>query len=250
MADFFLIGGKPTAFFFNGGKATQAFLAGASLLTATFPITCEIQNGTYTGPGVIQEKETVEITIVPTAPYELAQILSVTGAEYTFDSATNTLTLSNPTEDVVVSARCKTKVWDGVTYAGTKWKFKPSASVASYNIPWSSFPYSSTNVAVSGTLYDTDGVTPLSGAYADGNYSRYSWNVTPYIGSPYTAYGGTWRIGYRSINNVLNIMGVQNYGSFSYTQLQNLYFKFSDNQGSLPAVYANTLKALATIVDW
>ncbi len=214
-----------------------------------YNLTVSVTNGSADiVTGYVAQGGSKTITLSANANCTLPSSVTVSNASYTYDNATGTIVVSNPTGDVTVSARCRTATWDGVTYAGTKWKFK--SSVSSSSIPWRNFPYPGTGVAVSGTFYDTDGVTPLSGASASGWYQQYWWTERPLVGSSYTAYGGTWILGVQKINGTTYSLEVRNEGSFWNGRLPNLYFKFADNQGSLPAVYANTLKALATIVDW
>lgn len=61
-------------------------------------------NGTYSGDTTITDTATV--TITANSGYTLPDTVTVTGASQTWNKETGTLTLSNPTEAVTVSAVC------------------------------------------------------------------------------------------------------------------------------------------------
>lgn len=213
-----------------------------------YNLTVSVTNGSADiTTGYVAQGGSRTITLSANENCTLPSSVTVSNASYTYDNATGTIVVSNPTGDVTVSARCRTATWDGVTYAGTKWKFK--SGLSSYALPWSSYPTSTQYPSVAGTFYDTDGVTLLQGASVSARYFRRSWNSTNSLGWSVTVYGGTWQLGIRTVNGVMSYLTFEYNGSL-YNSLQNLYFKFSDNQGTMPALFTDGLKALATIVDW
>lgn len=70
----------------------------------TYDITATITNGTSDAPATIVENGSVDITITPSIGYKLPTNVSVTGATYTYSAGV--ISLSNPTDDVVISATC------------------------------------------------------------------------------------------------------------------------------------------------
>ena len=72
----------------------------------TYNITTTVTNGTYSGDTTITN--TATITITADSGYNLPDTVTVTGASYTWNKETGTLTLTNPTGAVTVSAVCET----------------------------------------------------------------------------------------------------------------------------------------------
>lgn len=70
----------------------------------TYNITTTVTNGTYSGDTTITDTATVIITA--DSGYTLPDTVTVTGASQTWNKETGTLTLSNPTGAVTVSAVC------------------------------------------------------------------------------------------------------------------------------------------------
>lgn len=319
MAEFFITGGKPKAFFFNGGKANQVYLAGAALLSAGFSITCEVEHGTCTGPATIVQGGTATLTIAPTSPYVLPSAIMVIGADYTYsdttgeivlsnptgnvsvlvvcavaynmtvsvtngsadittgyvaqggsrtitlsananctlpssvtvsnasytyDNTTGTIVVSNPTGDVTVSARCRTATWDGVTYVGTKWKFKDITPNSSSPVNASDQYYGVGAFTVYATLLSSDGETVISTSYTNNgnNDSNRTYHSHGQLGSYYT-----YSYWYRLFGKMFSSGGIN--------ELKGLYLLFEDRTpiltGSVGVTKFTTwLKGAATIVDW
>lgn len=74
----------------------------------TYNITTAVTNGTYSGDTTITDTATV--TITADSGYKLPDTVTVTGASQTWNKETGTLTLSNPTGAVTVSAACEAAV--------------------------------------------------------------------------------------------------------------------------------------------
>ena len=85
---------------------TRAVSAGVVAVAKSYAITATVTNGTATGANVIHTGETVALTIAADSGYNLPDTITVTGASQTWNKETGTLTLSNPTGAVTVSAVC------------------------------------------------------------------------------------------------------------------------------------------------
>lgn len=85
---------------------TGAAAAGVVAVAKSYAITATVTNGTATGANVIHTGETVALTIAADEGYKLPDTVTVTGASQTWNKETGTLTLSNPTGAVTVSAVC------------------------------------------------------------------------------------------------------------------------------------------------
>lgn len=85
---------------------TGAVAAGVVAVAKSYAITATVTNGTATGANVIHTGETVAVTIAANTGYNLPDTVAVTGASQTWNKETGTLTLSNPTGAVTVSAVC------------------------------------------------------------------------------------------------------------------------------------------------
>ena len=72
----------------------------------SYAITATVTNGTATGANVIHTGETVALTIAANTGYNLPDTVTVDGASQTWNKETGTLTLSNPTGNVTISAAC------------------------------------------------------------------------------------------------------------------------------------------------
>lgn len=89
---------------------TGAVAAGVVAVAKSYAITATVTNGTATGANVIHTGETVALTIAANEGYNLPDTVTVTGASQTWNKETGTLTLSNPTGAVTVSAVCAAAV--------------------------------------------------------------------------------------------------------------------------------------------
>mgnify|MGYP006972331511 CR=1 FL=1 len=85
---------------------TGTVAAGVVAVAKSYAITATVTNGTATGANVIHTGETVALTIAADEGYSLPDTVNVTGASQTWNKDTGTLTLSNPTGPVTVSAVC------------------------------------------------------------------------------------------------------------------------------------------------
>lgn len=75
-------------------------------ISKTYTISNDIDNGTYSGDTSIETKETKTITITPNSGYILPDSITVYNADYTWDSSTGKLVLSNPTGSVSIYVTC------------------------------------------------------------------------------------------------------------------------------------------------
>lgn len=89
---------------------TGAVAAGVVAVAKSYAITATVTNGTATGANVIHTGETVAMTIAADSGYKLPDTVTVTGASQTWNKDTGTLTLTNPTGAVTVSAVCAAAV--------------------------------------------------------------------------------------------------------------------------------------------
>lgn len=85
---------------------TGAVAASVVAVAKSYAITATVTNGTATGANVIHTGETVALTIAADEGYNLPDTVTVTGASQTWNKETGTLTLTNPTGAVTVSAVC------------------------------------------------------------------------------------------------------------------------------------------------
>lgn len=109
---------------------TGAVAAGVVAVAKSYAITATVTNGTATGANVIHTGETVALTIAANEWYNLPDAVTVAGASQSWNKETGTLTLSNPTGAVTVSAVCvaATKTLEAGTY---KWVDSPSVNTIS-----------------------------------------------------------------------------------------------------------------------
>lgn len=165
---------------------TGAVAAGVVAVAKSYAITATVTNGTATGANVIHTGETVALTIAADEGYKLPDTVTVTGSSHSWNKETGTLTLSNPTGAVTVSAVC---VAAGYTLeAGTyRWADKPNTSYfpntdVYYNIPLS--------FASSGINFNS---IKLSG-YTGGEFYgvEYLPNKTGYDYTGYSTSFGSW----------------------------------------------------------
>lgn len=74
-----------------------------------YTITATITNGTATGDDHILFDDAT-VTITANATYVLPSAITVTGATYDYNSTTGVITLSDPTENVTITAECTAEV--------------------------------------------------------------------------------------------------------------------------------------------
>ena len=73
----------------------------------TRTITVNITNGAYSGDSTITEGTTAQIVLTANTGYKLPNSISVTAADYTYNKNTGVIVLSNPNEDITISAVCQ-----------------------------------------------------------------------------------------------------------------------------------------------
>lgn len=107
--------GRSIAYNYNNGNPRYANYTISNTYTAVrifaiipeieeYSITSTITNGTASGDSTILENGSASVTIAPNDGYKLPSTISVTGAEYSYDSNTGVVTLSAPTGNVTISA--------------------------------------------------------------------------------------------------------------------------------------------------
>lgn len=134
-----------------------------------FSITVEVTNGTYAGDTTITNNAT--ITITADSGYKLPDTVTVTGASQTWNKETGTLTLTNPTGAVTVSAVCAAAVKYYVI-ASTPYVYY--ATINGVNLDFSDYPDNKIplkNGDVVKFVRDTDSFT-INGTAYKGEYSN------------------------------------------------------------------------------
>lgn len=71
-----------------------------------FSITSSVSNGSATGDSQIIENGTASVTLSAASGYALPSSISVSGASFEYNSTTGIVSLSNPTDDVVITCVC------------------------------------------------------------------------------------------------------------------------------------------------
>lgn len=156
---------------------TGTVAAGVVAVAKSYAITATVTNGTATGANVIHTGETVALTIAANTGYNLPDTVTVNGASQSWNKETGTLTLSNPTGAVTVSAVCAAAGYmlENGTY---KWVdslgnssigFNFGLSFVSNNVQYSSIKISfkSSGVADLMSYYKDNGSTTLAFDRAD-----------------------------------------------------------------------------------
>ena len=110
---------------------TGTVAAGVVAVAKSYAITATVTNGMATGANVIHTGETVALTITAADGYNLPDTVTVTGATQSWNKETGTLTLSNPTGTVTVSAVCVAATY--TLEAGT-YKWVDSPNLAYFNL--------------------------------------------------------------------------------------------------------------------
>ena len=75
-----------------------------------YVVSATIVNGTITARGLLFGNETVKLTITPNEGYSLPETVIVTGATFEYDAETGIITLSDPTNNITISAECEQSV--------------------------------------------------------------------------------------------------------------------------------------------
>ena len=90
----------------NISSVTGNIVVSESQVTV-YTITTNVSNGSSTGATSIVDGGTATVTIVPSLSATLPSTVTVTGASYTYDSTTGVISLSNPTNNITVTAVCE-----------------------------------------------------------------------------------------------------------------------------------------------
>ena len=72
-----------------------------------YNITVSVTNGTYQGHSTIRPNATATVTISANSGYILPSSITVTNAQYTYNSTSGIVSLSNPTGNVAINAVCE-----------------------------------------------------------------------------------------------------------------------------------------------
>ena len=188
-----------------------------------YDITTTVTNGTYSGDTTITDTATV--TITANSGYTLPDTVTVTGASQSWNKETGTLTLTNPTGAVTVSAVCVAAVTypvkgdlitlDNKTYRVLRTEGSVAEVLAMYNSTTSqkfgssnnTYANSSLDVYLSQTFYNSLS-TAMQNAIVAKTFQQDSW----YRGSNTDAiakYNGT----YQTTNNYTLSLMSTTYGS-------------------------------------
>lgn len=114
------------------------------VVPTVYNITNNLTNCTASGASTITKNGTATINISANNGYELPDVITVSGANYTWDKSTGTITLSNPTDNVII------------TVIAVKTEIKPSY----------------TNQVLNSV--ENDGVTPYNGGLRYKTNTRYN----------------------------------------------------------------------------
>lgn len=79
----------------------------AACIPDVYAVTTSVTNGTATGAASITVGQTATVTIKGSICYIPPETITVTGAEYTYNSASGAVVLSNPTGAVTITAVCE-----------------------------------------------------------------------------------------------------------------------------------------------
>lgn len=162
---------------------TGAVAAGVVAVAKSYAITATVTNGTATGANVIHTGETVALTIAANTGYNLPDAVTVNGASQTWNKETGTLTLTNPTGAVTVSAVCE------AVQTGETW-------VLNDTITGNSKSFQNISFVCNSLQYDAIYVATDDGSVSDVSYG----NTSPYrLLSAYDGDNGWVNTAYRTI---------------------------------------------------
>lgn len=130
----------------------------------TYTISVSVENGTYQAPGTITEGTSVNVTISPNTDCFLPSTITVTGADYTYNNTTGVIVLSNPTDNVVISAACVRPTVYTITTNVTNGTYQGAGTITegtteNITITPDTDYYLPNSVAVSGANYTYDSTT-------------------------------------------------------------------------------------------
>ena len=133
-------------------------------VVTTYPISVTATNATYTGNSTIASNNIATVTFKPNSGYELPTSLSVVNADYSYNSFTGLLTLSNARGNVTISLTAIT--------AKTTFSISVNAVNCTYSSPSSIYKNGTATVTFSPKSgYDYSGSTNVTGA---------SWRLASY----------------------------------------------------------------------
>lgn len=133
-------------------------------VVTTYPISVTATNATYTGNSTIASNNIATVTFKPNSGYELPTSLSVVNADYSYNSFTGLLTLSNARGNVTISLTAIT--------AKTTFSISVNAVNCTYTSPSSIYKNGTATVTFSPKSgYDYSGSTNVTGA---------SWRLASY----------------------------------------------------------------------
>ena len=115
----------------NSRNANNPMSDTGTVPAVSYTITGNVTNGRLTGATALVEGSTATVTIEPTTGCSLPDTITVTNAQYTYNSTTGIVVLSNGTGNVTVTAVCEGEIpatenltfsigaytWDSSTYA-------------------------------------------------------------------------------------------------------------------------------------
>lgn len=101
-----------------------------------YNINSTISNGISSGTTIIEENGTALVTLSADNHYILPSSITVTGATHTYSSSTGIICLSNPTDNVEITAIClDNALYGSYTFNGTEdWQFHTSGEPNNYGI--------------------------------------------------------------------------------------------------------------------
>lgn len=85
------------------------------LAGVTYSITKNISNGAAAGATSIAKNGTASVTITANSGYAIPTSITVTGASYNYNNTTGVVTLTNPTNNIVITANCVQVVTYSIT---------------------------------------------------------------------------------------------------------------------------------------
>lgn len=82
-------------------------IAATCIALANYTVTKNVTGGSVTGVDSIYENGSAVITITPNANYYMPDSITVSGASYTYSKVNQTVTISNPTANVIITVTCE-----------------------------------------------------------------------------------------------------------------------------------------------
>jgi len=121
-------GNLPAKKFYVGNQKVKSIWNGnTKVFNAAYAITCSVTHGTAAGDTELDPDGIALITITPDDGYKLPETITVTNADYDYDEYSGVITLSNPTDNVIISAVCEEEPTI-TTFNETPWNLISSVS--------------------------------------------------------------------------------------------------------------------------